>query len=87
MLRINVCWLEDGEKAEWRDREGREGEEGRERREEERNGGRERVEKGRDKSNCLAVASRSNHWNLSELPPNEGWAYCVFAPIYLIVWP
>ena len=48
-------------------------------------GGREGVGKGRDKSNCLAVASRSNHWNLSELPPNEGWAYCVFAPIYLIV--
>ena len=38
VLRINVCWLEDGEKAEGRDREGREGEEGRERREEERNG-------------------------------------------------
>lgn len=48
-------------------------------------GRREGVGKGRDKSNCLAVASRSNHWNLSELPPNEGWAYCVFAPIYLIV--
>ena len=50
-----------------------------------REGGREGVGKGRDKSNCLAVASRSNHWNLSELPPNEDWAYCVFAPIYLIV--
>ena len=67
--------------------EGKERKEGREGRKKEMEGGRERVEKGRDKSNCLAVASRSNHWNLSELPPNEGWAYCVFAPIYLIVWP
>jgi len=69
------------------EREGKERKEGREGRKKEMEGGRERVEKGRDKSNCLAVASRSNHWNLSELPPNEGWAYCVFAPIYLIVWP
>lgn len=69
------------------EREGKERKEGREGRKKEMEGGRERVGKGRDKSNCLAIASRSNHWNLSELPPNEGWAYCVFAPIYLIVWP